>query len=74
MQATIGAAEALVGQSIRLDVLHVPLELVELSVPRPIADAGFEVRLGEMLLDATPAADDAGDPTPTTRTVHPCFA
>jgi len=61
VQATIGAAEALVGQSIRLDVLHVPLELVELSVPRPIADAGFEVRLGEMLLDATPAADDAGD-------------
>jgi hypothetical protein len=61
VQATIGAAEVLVGQSIRLDVLHVPLELVELAVPRPIADAGFEVRLDETLLDATPAVGDAGD-------------
>ena len=59
MQATLGESEVLVGQTIRLSVLHVPLELVELSVPGEVAEAGFEVRLDDALLDPTPAPDDS---------------
>lgn len=56
MQATIGGSEVAVDQSLRLTVLHVPLEVVELAVPRAVSDVGFEVRLGGRLLDPTPAA------------------
>jgi hypothetical protein len=55
-QATIDGSEVAVDQALRLNVLHVPLELVELSVPRAIVDAGFEVRRGDELLDPTPVA------------------
>lgn len=61
LQATLEEAEVVVGQAIRLDVLHVPLELVELSVPRVVAEAGFEVRFDDTLLDPTPAADSAAE-------------
>lgn len=62
LQATLGESEAVVGQTIGLEVLHVPLEFVELAVPRRVVEAGFEVRLDDALLDPTPApGDPAGE-------------
>jgi len=59
-QATIGSSEVTVEQEIRLDVLHVPLEVVDLAIPAALVDAGFEVRRGDELLDA--AAVSGADP------------
>jgi len=58
-QATIGSSEVTVEQEIRLNVLHVPLEVIELDIPAALVESGFEVRRGDELLDAAAAADDA---------------
>jgi len=65
-EATLDAAEVAVEQTIRLSVMHVPLEFIEIVVPDAIAAAGsLEVRQEETLLDPTeiaaPGGDDAGD-------------
>jgi len=64
----IGVAEMSVAETIRLDVVHVPLEYVELSVPDAVAAAGtLELRQGDLRLEPLdvrepgerPAADGA---------------
>lgn len=65
-QATIGPTEATVEQAIRLNVLHVPLEIVELSIPPSVVDAGFEVRWGDELLDAAGVGEDESPSEPRT--------
>ena len=60
-QATLDAAEIVVEETIRLNVLHVPLEFIELLVPDTVAATGsFEVRQDDELLDPSevPAAGD----------------
>lgn len=53
-QASVDAAEIAVEQVIRLNVLHVPLESIELAVPAATAEAGgITVRQDDLLLDPT---------------------
>jgi len=59
IQATIGESEVLADQVIRLNVMHVPLEIAELAVPAEVVEAGFEVRFDDALLDPTAAPDAA---------------
>ncbi|MFM8733771.1 MAG: hypothetical protein ACKOC8_01030 [Pirellulales bacterium] len=55
-------AEIVVDETVRLEVLHVPLEFVELQVPATVASsATFEMRQGDTLLDPTEVAS-AGQP------------
>lgn len=59
-QVAIDAAEMIVEETIRLNVLHVPLEFIELTVPDAIAAAGaIEVRQDDELLDPTEVATEA---------------
>ncbi len=58
-QASIDTSEIIVEETIRLNVLHVPLEFIELNVPHAIASAGsFELRQDDDLLDPTEVATD----------------
>ncbi|MBM4021913.1 MAG: hypothetical protein FJ284_06700, partial [Planctomycetes bacterium] len=42
-----------VGQTIRLDVLHVPLEVLDLSLPREVVDSGtLEIRQAGVMIEA----------------------
>ncbi len=51
-EAALDGTEIVVDETIRLDVLHVPLEFIELVVPNAIvSSAAFEVRQGDDLLD-----------------------
>ena len=51
-QARLDSSAVVVEQTIRLNVLHVPLEFIELMVPRSIIEAGsLAVRQGDELLD-----------------------
>ncbi len=53
-QASVDAAEIAVEQVIRLNVLHVPLESIELAVPSAVAEAGgISVRQDDAPLDPT---------------------
>jgi len=54
--------EAAIGESLRLDVLHLPLEVIEMDVPAEVAASGtLEIRQDGELLDAVEvdARDDA---------------
>ena len=54
--------EVTIGESLRLDVLHLPLEVIELDVPAAVAASGtLEIRQDGELLDAVEidARDDA---------------
>jgi hypothetical protein len=56
-QVAVDAAEMIVEETIRLNVLHVPLEFIELTVPDAITAAGaIEVRQDDELLDPTEVA------------------
>lgn len=60
---TLDPAEIVVDETVRLEVLHVPLEFIELQVPAAIASsAAFEVRQGDALLDPTEVAVAARPP------------
>jgi hypothetical protein len=63
-QASVDAAEIAVEQVIRLNVLHVPLESIELAVPAATAEAGgITVRQDDVLLDPTEVGPiDGADP------------
>jgi hypothetical protein len=63
VQAEMDETSTSVEETIRLDVVHVPLEFIELLVPALVAESGsFEVRQGERLLDPVEVADaDDGD-------------
>lgn len=53
-----------VAQSVRLDVVHVPLQYVELWVPEAVNDSGtLEVRQGATLLDPFTVPEPAAEPT-----------
>jgi len=69
-QATVDAAEIAVEQVIRLNVLHVPLESIELAVPAAVVEAGgITVHQDDAPLDPTavgPVAGGEGDPQPDT--------
>ncbi len=74
-QASLDATEIVVEQLIRLNVLHVPLEVVELLVPETVVAAGtFSVRQEDDLLDPIEVAavpgQDEGTPL-TYRAVLP---
>ena len=63
-QAAVDAAEIAVEQVIRLNVLHVPLESIELAVPTAVVDAGgIIVRQDDAPLDPTEvgSVDEAAD-------------
>jgi hypothetical protein len=54
----VRSTEISVDQSLQFDVAHVPLEVVELLVPKSVAANGtLEVRQGDRLLASQPAAD-----------------
>ena len=60
-QAAVDAAEIAVEQVIRLNVLHVPLESLELAVPAAVLEAGgITLRQDDALLDPTPVGAAAG--------------
>jgi hypothetical protein len=67
VQAVMDEAATVVTETLRLRVLHVPLESVELLVPASVAAGGaLEVRQGEWVLDPVevteaPAADAPAD-------------
>ncbi|MDA1201614.1 MAG: hypothetical protein O3C39_08005 [Planctomycetota bacterium] len=62
-EVTLDEREAAVGESLRLDVLHLPLEVIELDVPAEVAASGtLEIRQDGELLDAVEIdARDGGD-------------
>jgi hypothetical protein len=63
-RASIDAGEIVVEETIAVDVLHVPLEFIELSVPADLIEPGsFKVRQGDEPLQPTEVAADpaAGD-------------
>lgn len=66
-----------VAQTIRLDVLHVPLEFLELSLAQEVAESGsFELRQGGELIEAldivtTSESDAAGRPLVLVRALLP---
>jgi hypothetical protein len=64
-QVAVDAAEIAVEQVIRLNVLHVPLESLELAVPAAVLEAGgFTMRQDNALLDPTPVAAAGTDEDP----------
>ena len=68
-EAAIDGTEIVVDETIRLDVLHVPLEFIELVVPDAIASSGaFQVRQGDDLLDPAEVVSggDKADGLPAT--------
>jgi len=63
-QVTVDERDITVRQSLRLNVLHVPLEFLELVVPDALAANGtLEVRQGDVLLD-TQRLSAASEPDP----------
>jgi hypothetical protein len=66
-----------VAQTIRLDVLHVPLEFLELSLAREVVESGsFEIRQAGELIEAldivtTSESDSAGRPLVLVRALLP---
>lgn len=66
-----------VAEAIRLDVLHVPLEFLELSMAQEVLDSGtLEIRQGSELLEAldivaTTATDSVGRPLVLVRALLP---
>ena len=55
--------DLVVAETIRLDVVHVPLQYVELWVPRTVVDSGtLEVRQRDTLLDPFEVAEPSSDP------------
>lgn len=74
-RAEIDESDIEVRQDVRLDVMHVPLEYVELRVPRAVADSGtLQVRQGGLLLDPFEVAAPAGEPAGQSATVDPAVA
>ncbi|MCE9632408.1 MAG: hypothetical protein K8S94_17080 [Planctomycetia bacterium] len=75
-EAVIDGTEIVVDETIRLDVLHVPLEFIELVVPDAIASSGgFQMRQGDDLLDPTVVVsggdDEEGLPATCMRAILP---
>ena len=74
---TVDERQVGVNESIRLNVMHVPMEFVELTVPEAaVATGTFEIRQGPELLDAVEinrvaAADSAGLPLVLLRALLP---
>ena len=70
-QASVDTTEIAVEQVIRLNVLHVPLESIELAVPAAVVDAGgITVRQDDAPLDPTEVGlvdETAADAVPETR-------
>jgi hypothetical protein len=70
-QASVDTTEIAVEQVIRLNVLHVPLESIELAVPAAVVDAGgITVRQDDAPLDPTEVGlvdETAADAAPETR-------
>lgn len=60
----VDEADIGVAQSVRLDVVHVPLQYVELWVPEVVNESGtLEVRQGATLLDPFMVPEPAAEPT-----------
>lgn len=63
VQAVMDDAATVVTETIRLDVMHVPLESVELLVPEAVAaEGGLEARQGAWLLDPVEVPVEDGEP------------
>ncbi len=59
----IDETDLVVSETIRLDVVHVPLQYVELWAPRSVVDSGtLEVRQRQTLLDPFEVAEPPGEP------------
>ena len=61
VQAMLDESATVVTETIRLNVMHVPLEFVELLVPAAVAAGGsLEARQGEWVLDPVEVPDEEG--------------
>jgi hypothetical protein len=76
-QVTADEREIEVAETIRLEVLHVPLEFLELSLAQEVVESGsFEIRQGGELIEAldivtTSESDPAGRPLMLVRALLP---
>jgi hypothetical protein len=65
VQAVVDEAATVVTETVRLRVLHVPLEFVELLAPESVAVGGsLEVRQGEWVLDPVEVPEDGAADVP----------
>lgn len=78
VNATIAArvdiddTDLVVAETIRLDVVHVPLQYVELWVPKAVFDSGtLEVRQRDALLDPFEVAEPSAEPPTTSANGEP---
>jgi hypothetical protein len=76
-RADLEESEMSVEQTVRLQVVHVPLEYVELSVPESVTATGsLELRQGDVVLDPLESTEAVSDPSvgPSVRTVRAILA